>query len=265
MEKVRDFLRRLLQGLGAWELFGDHGLQEGLGVLAGGLGLATQHAGEFCDAGRFLEPLDLRDGAAVLDLFEDDEVGGGGGGDGREVGDAQDLVLPGNRAHFVADGGGGFAADVGIDFVEDEDGDFVFGGEDGLEGEHDSGHFAGGGDGAEGAGGFAGVGGELKFAGVEAGGGGGVVGMGEGFGGEGVEGDVELALLEAEVFELAGGGFGELRDDFAAARGEVGAGAPEFAFDLFERGLESREFGFALFEAGELAAGLLAEGNDIRE
>ena len=234
-------------------------------MLAGGVAVAAQHAGEFGDARRFLEALDLRNSAAVLDLFEDDEMGRGGGGDGREVGDAEHLMLPGDLAHFVADGVGGFAADVGIDLIEDQHGHLVFAGEDGLEGEHHPRHFAGGGDGAERACGFAGVGCELKLDDVQTRAGRAKIGVGEFLGADAFERDVKLALLKAEVFKLARGGFGEFRDDFAAARGEVGAGAPEFSFHLVERGVEAREFGLALFEAGEFAAGLVAERDDVGE
>ncbi len=59
-------------------------------------------------------------------------MGGGGRGDLREVGDAQDLMGAGDLLHLIADGVRGLAADVGVHFIEDEDGDAVFGGEDGL-------------------------------------------------------------------------------------------------------------------------------------
>ena len=62
-------------------------------MFAGGVALAAQHPGEFLDAGWFFEALDLREGAAVLDLFRDDEVRARRGGDGGEVGDAEHLML----------------------------------------------------------------------------------------------------------------------------------------------------------------------------
>ena len=42
--------------------------------------------------------------------------------------DAKDLVGGGEGAHFGADGVSDFATDIGIDFVEDEEGDGVLGG-----------------------------------------------------------------------------------------------------------------------------------------
>ena len=167
--------------------------------------------------------------------------------------------------HFVADGVGGFAADVGIDFIENEDGHFILGGEHGLEGQHHARHFAGGRDGAQRARGFAGVGCELKFNGVEAGQRGDEFSAGEFLGRDGRERDIEMALLKAEVGELARGGFGEFRNRLAAARREFEAGFPEVGLHLCERGLQAREFGFALFERVELAQGLLAEGDHIGE
>lgn len=234
-------------------------------MFAGGFALATQHAGEFLDAGFAVEKLDLREGAAVFDLLGDDEVAGGGRGDGGEVGDAKNLMLPGDAAHFVADGDGGFAADIGINFVENQDRDLVLGGEDGFEGEHHAGHLSGGRDGAQGTRRFAGIGGELKFDRVEAVAGRGEVGEGEFLGGDTLEGDVELALLKAEVGEVTGGGFGKLGDYFATAGGEVGAGLPEFGVELVESGLKAGEFGFALFEACEFLAGGLTGGDDVGE
>ena len=67
----------------------------------------------------------------------------GVGGHGGKVGDAEDLSAVGEVAHFLANGVGGFAADVGVHFVEDEEGDVVLGCEDGFEGEHDAGDFSG--------------------------------------------------------------------------------------------------------------------------
>src|SRR5689334_9645722 len=71
-------------------------------------------------------------------------------GDLRQVRDAQDLMELGEAAEFAADDGAKTAADVGVDLVEDEDGDAVALGEDALECEHDARQFAARGDLAEG-------------------------------------------------------------------------------------------------------------------
>lgn len=143
--------------------------QQRFGVFAGGVSLAAEHAGEFGDAVFFAEQLDFGNGTAIFDLLGDYIMRAGGRGHLGQVRDAQDLASRGNLVHFFADGVGGLAADVRVDFVEDEHGNFVLGGEDGFEGEHHARHFAGGCDGAQRFGGFAGVGGELEFDFVQAG------------------------------------------------------------------------------------------------
>ena len=50
--------------------------------------------------------------------------------------------------------------------------------------------------------------------------------------GERGEGDVEPALLEAEVGQLLADGLAELGDDLAALGGKLLAGAPEFGVEL---------------------------------
>ena len=159
------------------------GLGEGGG--GGGGGGSGGHFGEFEDAGFALHDGYCRDGFVFGLGFFDGEVAVGEGGDLGEVGDAEDLVDAGEGAELFADDGAHAAADVGVDFVEDEDGDAVGLGEDGFEGEHDAGEFAAGGDAAEGTGRLAGVGGDEEFDGFEAGGGGEVLrGEGEGKGEE---------------------------------------------------------------------------------
>ena len=150
-------------------------------------------------------------GAVVLGGFDDLEVVVGVGGYRGEVSDAEDLAAIAESAHFFADGVGGFAADVGVHFVKDEEGDVVLGGEDGFEGEHDAGDFSGGGDFFEGMEGFAGVGSEEEFdafgAGIaEAGGFFGVFRFG---GRMGDELDFEASAGKAEVFELFSGSLGK--------------------------------------------------------
>ena len=95
--------------------------------------------------------------------FGDLEVVVGVGGYGGKVSDAKDLAEVAESTHFLANGVGDFAADVGVHFVEDEEGDVVLGCEDGFEGEHDASDFAGRCDFFEGMEGFAGVGAEEEF------------------------------------------------------------------------------------------------------
>ena len=116
-------------------------------MAAGGGGLAAQHAGEFGDAGIVINEGDFRDGAAIADFLRDKIMGRGVSGNGCQVRDAEDLMFSSDVPHLEANGIGGFAADVGVHFIEDEHGDFVHVGEDGLEREHDAGEFAGGSDG----------------------------------------------------------------------------------------------------------------------
>ncbi len=188
--------------------------------MAAGGGAAAEHAAEFIDAVGRVEELDAGFGAALVDVLGDEVMGVGVGGDGGEVGDAEDLMVAGDVAHLLSDHLGGFAADIGIDFIEDEDGHLILGGEDGLEGEHDAGEFAAGGDGAEGASGFTGVGCEQELALVEAGGGcggGGVVSGG------GLDADFKTGLTESEGGEFLLGGLGETRSDAASLGAELGA------------------------------------------
>lgn len=185
------------------------GVKESLGVVAGGGSLAAEHAGEFIHAVFKGEKADVGGGAVVAELFVSEEMGMSSGGDGSEVGDAEDLALEGNLAHFFANGMGSFAADIGVDLIEDQDEDIILSGENGFEGEHDAGEFAGGRDGAEGFGRFAWVGAEEEFGGIESGRGNGIRKCGAEVG---LESDLELALLEAEVSELAGDSFAEFWD-----------------------------------------------------
>src|ERR1035437_8841008 len=77
------------------------------------------------------------------------------------------------------------------------------------------------------------------------------------------QGNVEAALLEAEVGELLAGGLAELGDDFAAFGGKGLAATPQFGFELLELGVDAAQFSIALLQALELARGLFAEGDDL--
>ncbi len=222
----------------------------------GGLGLAAEHAGDFLDAGFAFDLGEMGDGAVAGVLLGDDELGRGGGGDLREMGDAEDLVGSAEAPHFCADGMGDLAADIGVDFVEDEQGNAVLGREGAFDGEHDAGDFAAGGDELEGLGGLAGIRGEEELGGFAAEG-------GRFFGG--MKGDGEFGFLEAEVAQLAldaGGQFGcgggaEFRE-FCAESGQGFAGGGDGvvkAGDLFAAG----------FDAVEARGGLFAKGDDFVE
>jgi hypothetical protein len=229
------------------------------GVAAGG-GAAAEHATEFIDAVGFVEEMDAGFGAALVDVLGDEVMGVGVGGDGGEVGDAEELMIAGDVAHLLSDHLGGFAADIGIDFIEDEDGHLILGGEDGLEGEHDAGEFAAGGDGAEGTRGFTGVGCKQEFALVESGGGG---GGGSVVSGSGLDADFEAGLAESEGGELLLSGLGEAWSDAASFGAELGSEGVQADVDGLDLGSDAVEFDIAAFEGLEFGTGAFGEGEDI--
>ena len=188
--------------------------------------------------------------AVVFGGFEDLEVVVGGGGYGGEVSDAKDLAAFAKAPHLFADGVGGFAADVGVHFVEDKQGDVVLGCEDGFEGEHDTGDFSGGSDFFERMEGFAGIGAKEKFDAFGAGGTQkrGFFGVFR-FGGRmGNELDFEASAREAEVFELFSGGFGERLAFSGAGGGEFSGAGDEFCFQLGNLAVDLLDFGVSEFE-----------------
>ena len=189
-------------------------------------------------------------GAVVFGGFDDLEVMVGVGGYGGEVSDAEDLAAVAEDSHFLADGVGSFAADVGVHFVEDEEGDVVLGCEDGFDGEHDAGDFAGRCDFFEGMEGFAGVGAEEEFDAFGAGGAeaGDFFGM-FWFGGlVGDELDFEASVGEAEVCELFSGGFGEGFAFLGANGGEFLGAGDEFCFQLGDLAVDLLDLGVSGFE-----------------
>ena len=93
---------------------------------------ASQHSGKFVDAAAGLNRFDPRNGAALLEFFGDDEMRAGRGSHLGQMGDAQDLALRSDLPHFFADGHRRFATDVGIDFIENQNRNLVFGCEHGL-------------------------------------------------------------------------------------------------------------------------------------
>jgi len=135
-----------------------------------GVGLAAQHPGNLFDACFAGDLGQLGRGAIGDVLLGHDILSGGGGCDLRQMGNAEDLVRLAEAAHLRADGMGDLTAHVGIDFVKDEQGDAVLGGEGALDGEHHAGDFAAGGDQLEGLGGLARIRGEEKFGSFQAGG-----------------------------------------------------------------------------------------------
>ena len=66
--------------------------------------------------------------------------------DSRQVGDTEDLMIFANSLQFTGDCGGYSSADIGIDFIKDEYGDFIRITKDGFDGQHDAGDFAAAGD-----------------------------------------------------------------------------------------------------------------------
>ena len=203
--------------------------------------------------------------AVVLGGFEDLEVVVGGGGYGSEVSDAKDLATVSEAAHFLADGVGGFAADIGVHFVKNKEGDVVLGCENGFEGEHDAGDFSGRGDFFEGMERLAGVGSKKEFDAFSAGG-----AETRGFFGGfwlgrrmGNELDFKASAGEAEVFELFSGGFGEGLAFLGASGGEFAGAGDEFCFPLGDLAVDLLDFGVSGFEGFQFLAGLILELDDF--
>ena len=148
------------------------GFEQIAGVAQDGIGRipAAEHPGDLLDAGGAVEPVDQGAGSALGDLLAHGEVGGAADRDLGQMGDADHLVMPGHLLEFGADGSAHFPADIGIDLVENQQGNAVLSGEHRLGGEHDAGNLPAGGDGAQGADGFAHIGGEGIFDGVQPGG-----------------------------------------------------------------------------------------------
>ena len=232
------------------------GLEKFCGVSEGDAGgvAAAEHAGDFFDAGIRIQRFDASAGAAGLDRLADGEVAGAACGDRGQMGDGDDLSAAGGFGELAADGVGGFAADVGVDFVEDEQGDAVGLCEDDLDGEHDARDFAGGSDGAEGAHGFAGVGGEAKFGAVDSGGGRGVQRM---------EGDGERAVAEAEGAQFGGDGEGEFVRSGVAAFAESFAELAETGVGVGDQAFNVGPLAVAVAEVGEALAGGIERAQDV--
>lgn len=192
--------------------------QQIAGVGYGGFARGAEHADEFFDSLIALHFVEAGNGATVAQAFGNEVVVAGKGRHLGEVGDGDDLVVFAQFTHFEADGAGDFAAHVGVDFIEDEQGGIVLTGKSAFEREHDAGHFAAGGDEAQGFEGFAGVGAEEEvhhFLAMRTGGGAG----GELHGEEGLA-EAELAGVIEEVLLQYGGGF-------AACLGEGAGGGTQ--------------------------------------
>ena len=80
----------------------------------------TEHAHELSYHLVPIQPRGLRGGDSLDGPLVDPEVPVGQRGDLRQVGDAEDLPAPGERAQVLAHGACGMAADAGVDLVEDE-------------------------------------------------------------------------------------------------------------------------------------------------
>ncbi|MEY5010483.1 MAG: hypothetical protein RLZZ253_1622 [Verrucomicrobiota bacterium] len=222
-------------------------------MVSGGVGFAAEHPGNFLDSGVAFHLLESGEGAVLGEFLGNDELFGGEGRDLGEVADAEDLMSGRDLPHFGANGLSDFATDVGIDFVENEEGDGVLGGERGFDGEHDPGDFAAGGDGAQRFCGFAGVGGEEEIHGFKA--------VGAGFG-EGQEGDGESGVFESEVAKVCEDVFCEFRGGFGTFGGELSANVSELLSGGLDFAGDAFEFGRPGVEFGEAGGGLLAESED---
>jgi len=179
---------------------------------------------------------------------------GGASGNLSHMGDDEDLMGGAEAAEAFADGVCDGAADAGINFIEDEDGDIVAAGGDALEGEGDAGEFAAGGDFSEGFWVFAGVGSGEELDGFSAGGGDGI---------EGLKSDGEAGLLHAEMSEFIFDGAGEFRGGGAAAGGEFSGGFFEIGAEGIGAGFEFMHAFFEGAEGCEFLFGFFGEGEDI--
>lgn len=104
----------------------------------GGQGRAAEHPCNFLDPFFRGEACDLRKSPFAGNVFLHGEVSMAARGDLREVGNAEDLSGLSERCQFFADDASDFAADVGVDFIEYEDGNEIVGGKNRFEGEHDA-------------------------------------------------------------------------------------------------------------------------------
>ncbi len=220
----------------------------------GGIALAAKHAGDFFDAGFAFDFGEVGDGAVAGVLLGDDELRGRGGGDLGEVGDAEDLVGGAKAAHFSADGMGDLAADIGVDFIEDEQRDAVLGGQGAFDGEHDAGDFAARGDELEGFHGLARIWSEEEFDGFAAGGGGFF---------DGAKSDGEFGFLKAEIAQLALDGGGQPGGGGGAEFGKLCAEGGQGFAGGGNRMVEAGEFFAAGFDLVEAGRGLFAKGDDV--
>ena len=98
-----------------------------------------------------------------LHEFRHDVLGGSCCGDLREVGDAENLMSRSEFPHLRGDPGRDLTADIGINLVEDEQGNPVLIGKGGFQGKHHTGNLAAGGDGAQAPGRLPGIRGEEKL------------------------------------------------------------------------------------------------------
>ncbi len=88
----------------------------------------------------------------------------GTSGDLRQVGDTQNLGPTGYLAQFLADGGGGFAADAGVDLIEDQGRNPIGLGSRPFQRQHQTRQLAARGDPRQGLGSLSRIGGEVELA-----------------------------------------------------------------------------------------------------
>ena len=222
-------------------------------MVEGGLGPAAEHAGEFVDAGGAFDALEQRAGPALRGFLGDEEMRPGLAGYLRQVGDGHDLVGAGQRSQFGPDSGGDLAADIGVDFVEEQDRHGIVVSQHRLDGEHHPRDLAAGGDEPQRLGGLAGVRHEQEI---------------DGFGAvrverAGCQHHLELRPGEPEVGEVGRDLAGELGGGLAAFGAEAGGGG---AGNLGGGGggvLQAGQFLVAVFDAGQAGGGLLLPGDHV--
>jgi hypothetical protein len=128
--------------------------EELAGVIeaGGAFGVAAEHASELPDPVMTVQALERGSAGTAAVILDDEEVVVSAGSDLWEVGDGENLVVLGHVLELGPDPNGNPSTDARVDLIEDEGGHGIDASQDGLEGEHDAGELAAGGDPGEGAG-----------------------------------------------------------------------------------------------------------------
>src|SRR5438105_7423739 len=163
--------------------------------------------------------------------------------------DTNDLSLARDLPHLVANHPRRLAANISIDFVENEHGDFIGSRQNCLKGQHNARQFSRRGYGPKRPNWFARVRCELELQAIQSLKGKspqmffklGMI--------QGTELDLESALLKAQVSELLAYRFAKLRDQLAAFGRQVFARREDFCFEAFKLGIDQRKLLLALLQA----------------